>query len=491
MTQQVRDSYRDHRKATWALVLGVVAAIATVVIPFASGGRPATDTFTGSVTVCTGTTQATFTVTLTNTSKTQNLGSADLYAPVNLEVTDANITSGGGTGSIRKPIDTVLLSDERRSLVHLRNLQLPGGAAVTIEVTATVKDPPGGEQYWYSLAKQSNDFNPGDLDLSNSFTNTSGDPYFKVSTCTLAFVTQPPSPWQKGSTAGDQGASPVAVSLYAGGVPQNVTGLTAPTLTSTPSAPSGGSPYFAFGSASVASDGLSWTYPDAEPTTAAPSGLYTLTATRGGATAPSQQFRVTTAICPPTCDVTSNLGGPESQVGITNTLGSSIAIDFASGSEGSEARCDPWNRAYIGSGENKVYLPGVVLDFAWQVDGMLKVVYRVRNSEWTLTNVARGNNDIEFCAGARHGVRTNENNYPSLGGVPFTGKNGVAATWSPNDGLFWGILASVPNAAKVKTDPAVCARGTQDLRTGLGGTFETWRTWTICIPYDWDWKNFG
>jgi hypothetical protein len=69
----------------------------------------------------------------------------------------------------------------------------------------------------------------------------------------------------------------------------------------------------------------------------------------------------------------------------------------------------------------------------------------------------------------------------------------VDAVWDEEDGLFWGVLATVSNPSKVKAggDPAVCGRGGQDLPTGLGGSSETWRTWTICIPYDWDWKNFG
>ena len=121
---------------------------------------------------------------------------------------------------------------------------------------------------------------------------------------------------------------------------------------------------------------------------------------------------------------------------------------------------------------------------------MLQVIYRVRNSDWVLTEAARGNNDIEICAGAKHGVDTTKNAAPSDGGVPFTGKYGPAR-WDEDDGLFWGVLATAQNPAKVKADPAVCGRGSTDLATGPGGALEKWRTWTICIPYDWDWKNYG
>jgi hypothetical protein len=493
MTQHVRTEYRKHRRATWVGALGVVALLAAVFIPFASGARPATDTFTGNASVCSGTTQATFTVTLTNTSKTQNLGSADLYAPVNLTVADASITSGGGTGSILKPIGVASLNGETRSLIHVRNLQMPGGstpaAALNISVTATVNNPPGGKQFWYSLAKQANDFNPGDLDTSNSFTNTSGDPYFEVVNCTLGFVTQPPNPWQKGSTASDQGASPVAVALFADGVQQNVTGQTAPTLTSTPA----GAGYFDFGAASVAANGLSWTYPDAKPTAAAASGLYTLTATRGAVQSPpSQEFRVSDSVClknGPTCDVTSNIGGPQAGLGITG-LPSDLAIDFVSGV--GSLPCDPWVRAFYKDSNGEHYFPTVKLDFAWDI-GMMKVTYRIRNAEWVLTDASRGNNDSEFCVGARHFEHTELNKPKDDGGDPFTGKYGDAAwkcdsgseTCTESEKSFWGVLASVANPSKVKPggDPAVCAAGTM---TPQGST-ELWRFWTICIPSDWDW----
>ena len=40
MTQQVRTGYRRHREAVWGLTLLLVAAIAVVAIPFASGANP-------------------------------------------------------------------------------------------------------------------------------------------------------------------------------------------------------------------------------------------------------------------------------------------------------------------------------------------------------------------------------------------------------------------------------------------------------------------
>ena len=120
---------------------------------------------------------------------------------------------------------------------------------------------------------------------------------------------------------------------------------------------------------------------------------------------------------------------------------------------------------------------------------MLQVTYLVRNSEWVLTNAARGNQDIEFCVGARHQLDTQKNG-PPPSGVTFMGKYGVA-TWNATDELFYGVIYSVANPSKVTTDPAVCGRGGVDLATGPNGATEQWRSWTICIPIDWDFSIKG
>jgi hypothetical protein len=493
MTQHVRDTYRDHRARTWAIVLAVVALAAAVVIPFASGARPATDSFTGDVTVCAGTAQSTFTVTLTNTSKTQNLGSADLYAPANITVIDANITSGGGTGSILKPIGTAVLDNATRSLIHLRNLQLPGGSALVIEVQANVTDQAVQRKYWYSLAKQSNDFNPGNLDTSNAFTNPGGDPYFEVAACSLRFTTQPPNPWEKATLA----SSAVAVGVYDSSnnlVPSS--GLN-PSLAATGAGSIGN--FDGASSEAYNSTTKMWSWTSLSPKSSAASGLYNLVASATGFTSATsdsnasvtgnQPFYVTSAICAPgaTCNETSDLPGPQVQAGITNSLLGPMSIDFESGGS---ANCEKpaWNQAYYTDGNgNTVTFPGVALDYTWG-NNMLQLVYRIRNSEWTQTNVSRGNNDIEICAGARHGLN-DELNGDGSDPTPFTQNDGSLAKWDGE--LYWGVLGKVSNPNKVNKDPVVCAAGTQDLPTGPGGTSETWRTWTICIPKDWDWKNFG
>ena len=134
----------------------------------------------------------------------------------------------------------------------------------------------------------------------------------------------------------------------------------------------------------------------------------------------------------------------------------------------------------------------MALDFNYgNQDKMLQVTYMVRNSDWILTNAARGNNDIELCAVAKHSIFTTQNDYPPSPshldgkGVPFTGKYGPA-TWDPSTGMFSGVLTTVSNPSKVKTDgkgsPAICGRGNFTDTSGV-----TWRAWTVCIPTDWDW----
>ena len=157
-----------------------------------------------------------------------------------------------------------------------------------------------------------------------------------------------------------------------------------------------------------------------------------------------------------------------------HTLPGSIGINFAAASEGAN-KCNPWTRASYTVGGLTYYFPGVNLDFDWG-GGLLKVVYRVRNADWVLTDASRGNNDIEICAGARHGdpARASWNAPNGTGNsAPFIGKYGEAQ-WNPGDGLFWGVLASVSNPSKVKADPVVCSSGNQSLATGPGGSSETW-----------------
>jgi hypothetical protein len=437
-----------------------------------------------------------FDVTLKNTSKTQNVGSADLYAPANISLAagSTTISGGGATAQVTTyPQAPSILPGESssRSLISLRNLTVPGGASVIVHVSASVTGT--GVSSWYSIVKQANQFNPGSLDTSNAFTLQGSNPTFTVSTCTLQFVAQPANPWQKNTTI----SPPVAVAVFAGTTRVAVGGT--PDL-SVAAGSDGATSDFSFGSATYNSSTLSWSWPAAEPNSTAPSGSYNLTATLGSMTATSdsdstasgnQPFQVTDSICPAgqICPPVESNPDPNAEgsgaVGINNTLPGPVTLDFG---YDLTTKCDPWpNRAfYVDSAGNTVYFPDVTLNYNWG-QKMLQVTYLVRNSEWVLTSPSQGNQDVEICVGARHQVRTHENGDPATNpsAVPFAGKYG-AAKWNNGDKLFYGVINSVSNPTKVRSDPVICGRGTVSLPTGPGGISETWRSWTVCIPYDWD-----
>jgi hypothetical protein len=102
---------------------------------------------------------STFTVTLTNQTGQQQLGSADITVPSAFTGVSADPT-GPATATVAG------------NVVHLRNASVPPGGSITVSVTASVPASmacPGGTFTWAVVAKQANDFNgpPGnDLTLN-------------------------------------------------------------------------------------------------------------------------------------------------------------------------------------------------------------------------------------------------------------------------------------------------------------------------------------
>jgi hypothetical protein len=296
---------------------------------------------------------------------------------------------------------------------------------------------------------------------------------------TLRFVVQPTSLLQSSTPAT---TTSVAVAVFSGG-PNPVNSNPPPTPSLTASG-AGDISNFDVSAPTYDSGTKHWNW-TVTPKSSANSGVYTFGATLGDmVAAPSSSFRVAQFVCPPSCDGTSNNTAGQGKLKIANTLGSSIALDFQpGGAPVPPAGCEGltpgtlWNRAfYEDANGDPVYFPAVALDFTWGAD-MLQVTYLVRNSEWVLTSATRGNQDIEFCAEARH-----QRSALNDGAHPFAGKYGPAQ-WDGTN--YSGVLTTVSNPSKVKTNgtgsPAVCGRGSQDI------SGETWRMWTICIPYDWDW----
>jgi hypothetical protein len=126
--------------------------------------------------VSAGVTVDAYTVTLTNETKTQQLGSADVTAPTAFTLE--------GTPTLDRP-GTVTRAG---NLLALRNLSLPPGQSVTVTVGVRMTCVAGGYN-WSFQAKQSNDFSgPPGNDLGpilGSRTTTVTD------VCRLRFVAQP------------------------------------------------------------------------------------------------------------------------------------------------------------------------------------------------------------------------------------------------------------------------------------------------------------
>jgi hypothetical protein len=304
-------------------------------------------------------------------------------------------------------------------------------------------------------------------------------------TKTLKFVAQPAA-MQKSAPATE---ATFSVAVFSGNQTQNSQGQT-PSLTA--SSPTGGTiANFNLPAPTYDSNTKVWSWVGVTANANAPSGSYTFTATLGNLDpASSTPVLVANFVCPPSCDNASNLNDrAPGRLKIADTFGNPVALDFQSdvsaalplGCNNSSAGTT-WNRLSIdtdGDGTGDVFFPAVALNFNYGNAKMLQVTYEVRNSDWVLTNAARGNNDIELCAVAQH-QDANLNNGADAN--KFAGKYGPS-TWDSNTKTYSGVLTTVSNPSKVKSDPAICGRGGF---TDLSGV--QWRTWTVCIPYDWDWK---
>lgn len=158
-------------------LLGALVAVAALAVP--SGAVAATKTFSLVVSPSSmpAGTVASMSLTLTNRTSQQMLGSADVTVPAGLTVQSASIP-GPGDATVSG------------STIKLRNLSLVPGASVT--ATAQVAAPcTAGTLKWDALAKQANDFNgqPGNnltLDASTSSLTTTVS-----GACSLRFAAQP------------------------------------------------------------------------------------------------------------------------------------------------------------------------------------------------------------------------------------------------------------------------------------------------------------
>lgn len=234
MTDHVRTSYRNHRRATWGLVIAVVVAIAVVLVPLGAakppsseikkfaaclqyGAPPAPNCSTAADTLLPGgAANAAVTLTLKNDpTSNQTLGSANLDVPAGSEIKIVSTDQPSqGTAS------------RTDGQLRLRELNLAINSSVT--VTFYVSTPCAGSNLQWGpdlvtpagpVVKQSNQF----LGTGNDFTLTfaSGlrsdiEPCFG-----LRFVNQP-AKTVVGATITDadySNGAPIAVGLYSAEVP--------------------------------------------------------------------------------------------------------------------------------------------------------------------------------------------------------------------------------------------------------------------------------
>jgi hypothetical protein len=158
MAQHVRTGYRRHRKATWGVLVGVLAVLASIGI---GAGSAATGTKPYSATIVPSpvspSSEVSLTFTLTNLASPQSIGSANLTAPDGFTIAEAHVEGTGDTGDTEFPT----------RLLKLRNLAVM--PTDTRTVSLTVETPcTTGDYTWGLRAKQSNNFSgpPG-----NDFTN--------------------------------------------------------------------------------------------------------------------------------------------------------------------------------------------------------------------------------------------------------------------------------------------------------------------------------
>ncbi|HEU5476827.1 MAG TPA: hypothetical protein VFU64_03245 [Gaiellaceae bacterium] len=487
MTQHVRTGYRKHRKATWGFALVLALAVGAVFIPFA--GAAAGKTYTlglNPASQCASSTDGgtSTAVTITNTSRTQSLGSAEILFPANSVFSSSsgvasNVSGTGYVDANGNPANADVIGP-------LNDLNLSPGGSSSTSISVTFKAGPQAGPV-EAVVKQANNFNDSSGG-ANLFTNPSTWPQLSIATCHYVF-TQQPADAQTGAAQTvkvqlQSGTTPVAVSgslsldAFKGGtqVDSNFTGLT-----------------------STAQDATkTWVF---NSVTGTVSGFgYTLEAGAGtAAEGDSNSFNIVD--CMPsgsggTCSTPQVLNGDGStgsQVSGTG-LASGFNVSFLTGLTDAEAGiCSTnwgWQQmTFPAQPDGTTSFDGITTtttSFANNSGYMLVTLY-FKNSLYVQTTASQ-TNSIQICAGAAHTVLANGD--PN---TAWTGANGTKAVFDQDSGLYWGVLQRIPNcnANKVPTDangiksPALCAWGTVQ----IGGV--DYRSATMIVPYDWDYQPKG
>jgi hypothetical protein len=490
MTQHLRTSYRRHRKGTWGVALGAVALLAAVVIPLASGGSGKTYSLgVNPLTVCAG---GSTTVTLTNTARTQTLGSAEIYFPPN----SVSSASRGNT-PLQVRTGAGLYPGSWDIIGPVNNLGLAFGQPLNINVT--LKSTATGGQV-RAVVKQSNQFNDS-AGTANLFDIPPSWPQLTVGTCKYFFTQQP-------SNAVKNVAQTVKV-IYGPSVNSPVPVPGGLTLSAYQTQQVNGNPTQVNvdgrfeGRGSLGQDSTNtWIFSSLTGTVSGAD--YSLQAGTGAQAATSQPPFVI-ADCIPVNGVCSQgftdngdgTGGAAfNGAGLTSP---GIVLSFESLPSQGVAICgDPttwgWKPLEFPLTDGRTNFDGITLgSFGFsRTNGFMKVTTYLRNDLFVLTS-ANQTNDIQICAGALHANSANATAQGSTSRA-FKGRNGILAKWDTATGLYWGVLQRIPNCNNAPShvdaatgdtilDPALCAWGTQTVAGVL------YRTATVLIPYDWDYKG--
>lgn len=497
MTQQVRTGYRKHRRATWGFALVVVLAAGSIFIPLASGAGGKTYALTlNPASQCASSPNGTTStvLTLTDTARTQGLGSAELLFPAgSVYSSSLGTVSSNQSGT---PYDAGATADV---IGPLNNLGLSPGGSLNITVTFTAGAHTGPVE---AVVKQANNFNDSS-GSANLFDNPSTWPQLSVATCHYVF-TQGPVDAQTGT------AQTVKVQLQSGTTPVAVSGsLTlSATQNGTPGTP--GTP-----GASVSSfTGLSSSGQDSTKTwvfnsvTGTQSGNNFELVAGGGSDAQSVSSPFNIVDCNPSggsCTTSLIVSGDGSGAGQASGTGITSGFNISLGGlpASAEGICSSgwgWQEMnFPDQGDGRTTFDGITTTSTSYANssGFLKVMLYFRNDLYVQTSASQ-TNSIQICAGVQHTSMPNDGRYA------WTGANGTPAQFDASSddggGFYWGVLQRIancnttkipvnsvngPDGTKSIKSPALCAWGTVSIN-GID-----YRSATVIVPSDWDYKGGG
>ncbi|GEM_PF-5628236 len=180
-----------------ALALSLLMVVSALALPAVAEDDTTDRSYTASVTpeeVCNGVEEA-FTLTLTNTSSQQRLGSARIDVPgevvLSTDADGADDLAVEVSGQRGPKTDPIVSYDDVTRVISLDDLSAAPGATIDVTFTATATGDDDTSVEFTTQAKQANDFN-STSDTANELVLVGEQPTTMIISCgTLAFVEQP------------------------------------------------------------------------------------------------------------------------------------------------------------------------------------------------------------------------------------------------------------------------------------------------------------